>query len=137
MELSPFLAIVQWVDLPDICIKATSLLAIVIEIILSCPLSLWSKNRPAVLKRYVFQNYCLKMHIFQTFLILFLKAEQWWNRYLCTFLFLFPFIQQCPSGFAHKKSGRQQVMGWIPSHACRLNRSQFSAVFSETCINTD
>ena len=41
----------QWVDLTHICIKATSLLAIVIEIIHSCPLLLWSINQLAILKR--------------------------------------------------------------------------------------
>ena len=43
----------QWVDLTYICNKATSLLAIVIEIILSCLLRLWSINWPAVLKRLI------------------------------------------------------------------------------------
>ena len=61
MPVSPFLFIKclvgivslfsnsQW----DICIKATSLLAIVIEIILSCPLRLWLINWSAVLKRLI------------------------------------------------------------------------------------
>ena len=38
-------------DLTHICIKETSLLAIVIEIILSYPLRLWLINRPAVLQK--------------------------------------------------------------------------------------
>ena len=38
----------QWVALTPLRIKATSLLATVIEKIIFCPLGLWSINRPTV-----------------------------------------------------------------------------------------
>ena len=34
------------------------------------------------------------------------------------------------------KTGRREVQGSNPSHACRPSRSEFSFVFSETCVNT-
>ena len=40
----------QWVDLTHICIKVTSLLAILIEIIPPCPLHLWSINWTTIFK---------------------------------------------------------------------------------------
>ena len=42
---------------------------------------------------------------------------------------------QWRSGFAFK-AGRRELSGSIPERACRLSRSMFSVVFSETGINT-
>ena len=43
-----------------------------------------------------------------------------------TNLYLLP--HQWPSG-SELKAGRQEVPGWIPGHACRPSRSEFSLVF--------
>ena len=34
------------------------------------------------------------------------------------------------------KTGRREVPGSVPGHACRPSRSEFSVVFSETRVNT-
>ena len=40
-------------------------------------------------------------------------------------------------GVVTLKTGRREVPGSNPGHACRPRRSEFSMVFSETRINTD
>ena len=46
-----------------------------------------------------------------------------------------PQPQHWPSGY-ELKIGRLKVPGSIPDQACRPNRSEFSVVFSKTCVNT-
>ena len=50
-------------------------------------------------------------------------------------------VRQCrvsptSGGVVTLKSGRREVLGSIPDHACRPNHSEFSVVFSETRVNT-
>ena len=39
-------------------------------------------------------------------------------------------------GVVMLKTGRRELPGSNPGHACRPNRSEFSMVFSETRVNT-
>ena len=51
--------------------------------------------------------------------------------------FIKPYLDDpTSSGVITLKSGRREVPGSIPDHACRPSRSEFSVVFSETRVNT-